>query len=67
MNLSVPSLWYTANFQYLLTELERVRQVLEQHINCEQNQSTQAKLEKKLASKTVDAVLGGVVEVLIGY
>ena len=56
MNTSDSS-WHNVNFQYLLSEVDRVRQLLLQKIKFEPNQSIQAQFEPKLALKTIDAAV----------
>jgi len=41
--------WYQANFQYLQTAVNQVRQVLEDTINRDQNQTSPLKFETTLA------------------
>jgi hypothetical protein len=53
MNISTLSNRYHANFQILLTSVDRVRQLLENHISRLQEQSAQAKSEQQFAVESV--------------
>ncbi len=53
MNISTLSNRYHANFQNLLTSVDRVRQLLENHISRLQEQSAQAKSEQQFAVESI--------------
>jgi hypothetical protein len=53
MNIPTLSNQYQANFQNLLTSVDRVRQLLENHISRLQEQSAQAESERQFAPKSV--------------
>ncbi|MBD1832605.1 ATP-binding protein [Cyanobacteria bacterium FACHB-472] len=55
MNISALSNRYQANFQNLLASVNRVRQLLENHISRLQQQSAQAESEQQLAPESVAA------------
>ena len=55
MNISTLSNRYQANFQNLLTSVDRVRQLLENHISRLQEQSAQAESEGQFAPESVPA------------
>ncbi|MEQ8464358.1 MAG: ATP-binding protein, partial [Coleofasciculus sp. E1-EBD-02] len=56
MDIPTPITWYQANFHYLQTAVNQVRQVLEDYLAYQQNQPSLAKLETTL-SPDVAAIL----------
>jgi len=57
MNVTVPIDWYSANYRYLLTAVEQVRQVLERQVASRQNQLYEALPEGESALTAAAATM----------